>query len=313
MTGTKKYCSICKNSIKKNKKNIFDTRFGIDGLYHFYHCSKCDLLILANRPKSNRERELYEKYYNYPNQNVNEKYTFIKLNFFNSILYKIWMLIDGDICFHAKKGNGKLLDVGCNEGIGLAFYEKNGFDVEGLEINTYAAQVARNNGFFVNFGNIETFEREKYFDIVVLSNILEHADSPLKVLSQAYRLLKQSGELWISTPNANSIFRLLFGKYWINWHAPFHLNIFSQKALFNILNKTGFEINGIKHISPSLWISQSFISTVFSKIGHKTLQHRNPLLLGMLMIAIRFFFFPILYFINCTKKGDCIIITASKF
>lgn len=281
-------------------------------MYDFYYCDKCNLAKLGQYPTNERLKILYEENYSNGGQLHKTIYHRFKSWFFSSIFYQIWIKIDGDICFHSKNGHGKLLDIGCNDGSGLILYQKNGYNVEGLEINFQAAQFARNKGFKVFVGEVETYETDNLFDVVVLSNILEHSTAPLKVLKQSYRFLKPTGELWISTPNLNSIFRNVFGRYWINWHVPFHMSIFSNKALAISLYKAGFKIVQTKYISPSLWNSQSIVSILFSKNGKKTHQHRNPMLISALMITTKLLFFPILYLVNLTGRGDCCIVEARK-
>ena len=43
--------------------------------------------------------------------------------------------------------------------------------------------------------------REKMFDIVILTEILEHCENPEKVLAECTRILKPNGSLIVSTPN----------------------------------------------------------------------------------------------------------------
>jgi hypothetical protein len=43
------------------------------------------------------------------------------------------------------------------------------------------------------------------------------------MLVQVRRLLRPGGEVWISCPNADSLWRRVFGRGWVNWHVPFHL------------------------------------------------------------------------------------------
>ena len=306
------YCPVCSGPITPFKKGIYDTRFGVAGQFEFNHCSCCDIAIMGHMPARANLKELYETYYNHGNLGRKKRYERLKMWFLKSVLYKIWMKTDGDICFHSKIGQGKLLDVGTNEGTGLILFQNNGYEVEGLEMSSLAAQSAQDKGFIVNLSDIETYDTEKKFDIIVLSNILEHSNRPLEVLKQARRFLKPSGEAWLSTPNLHSLFRRLFGRYWINWHVPFHASIFSEKALTEILTKSGFKVKTLTHRSPSLWNAQSIISFLFSKEGKATTQHRNPLLISALMFALRLFCFPILMFINLAGRGDCIIITARR-
>jgi 2-polyprenyl-3-methyl-5-hydroxy-6-metoxy-1,4-benzoquinol methylase len=253
----------------------------------------------------------YETYYNYGG---NQKGFYVKLRkiFLDSIFYRIWMAVDGDICFHAKRGTGRLLDIGCNEGRGLQNYIKNGFFAEGLELNEKASSEARKKGFIVYSQTLGKFYPKSLYDVIVLSHVLEHLNDPQGMLTHAARLLKTGGEIWISCPNIKSWQRRLFGKYWINWHAPFHICFFSTSTMKSFLNKCGFEILKIKHTTPSLWIAQSVIAALFAKSGQINCAQRHTILLGSLIILARFAFFPILWIGNLFKQGDCITIVGRK-
>ena len=126
------------------------------------------------------------------------------------------MAIDGDICFHSRRGSGRLLDIGCNEGQGLQIYKQNGFMAEGLELNERTAAEARKRGFRVFTDSLETFHPEQLYDVVVLSQVLEHSVNPKEMLTHVARILKLDGQVWISCPNVENWQRDVFGRYWLN-------------------------------------------------------------------------------------------------
>jgi len=227
-------------------------------------------------------------------------------------MYWFWLLIDGDISFHQSKGQGRLLDIGCNEGRGLQFYKNNGFEPDGIELNSNATKCAREKGFNVHNGTIVSYSPEYFYDVVVLSNVLEHDLDPVAFLKNINKLLKPGGEIWISCPNDKSIYKSLFGKYWINWHIPFHIFQFTSDNLKFVLNKTGYQLMAKKYQTPSLWITQSLLSFLFAKKGKPTLAMRNPLLVAPLLLSIRLFLFPLLFLANVMGKGDCIVLKATK-
>jgi len=304
-------CILCGQEIAVFKKNVFDTRFGIEGYSNILQCGSCGLIQLLSSRTSDELKSLYETYYNFGG-NKDGLYAEIRNAFFASSLYRLWMVVDGDLCFHSRRGNGRLLDLGCNEGQGLHIYNKNGFTAEGLEVNERAAGEAKKRGFRVFTDPLEAFEPEKSYDVVVLSHVLEHSVKPEEMLANVARILKPDGQAWISCPNAKSLQRNIFGRYWINWHIPFHITFFSVTTLKNLLNSTGFETIKIKFATPGLWIAQSLIATLFAKKGRKNYALRSPILLGLLMFFIRTILFPLLWFGNFLGRGDCLVIEARK-
>lgn len=197
------HCLLCGVPTKVVLSNLADNRFGSEGEYCIAKCHNCGLLQTIPVPDAERLKQLYETFYNFGGEK-GTIYTKVREAFFSSIAYRSWMAIDGDISFHSHRGRGRLLDVGCNEGRGMNIYRQNGFDSEGLELNEKAAQDARMAGFTVHTQTLEEFKPDEPFDIIVLSNVLEHAPNPKEMLENVYRVLKPGGQVWISCPNSQS-------------------------------------------------------------------------------------------------------------
>lgn len=290
---------------------LFDTRFGIKTVYHNSECSCCGLEQTAPLPTADELKTLYENHYNFGGE-CNTVYTLLRELFLSSWAYRLWMMVDGDISFHCRRGKGRLLDVGCNEGRGLSLYHSNGFIAEGLELNEKAADVARQRGFTVHTQLIETFSPDTAYDVIVLSNVLEHSLDPGGMLEHIYRLLKPGGEVWISCPNNRSWLRSIFGGYWINWHVPFHVSHFSTATLDSILTAKGLTVVGTRQFTPALWVAHSIVSRLYAKSCRPTRELRNPVLIIMLIVLIRLFFFPLIWYGNSQGRGDCLVVTARK-
>lgn len=302
-------CMNCAGCLKLTVRDVFDTRFGVEGFYHIYRCADCGLEQTRPVPKLEELIRLYEEYYNFRGKN-DSSYTNLRTRLFSSVLYRIWLWLDGDISFHLSKGRGRLLDIGCNEGRGLRFYEQNGFSAEGLELNGEAARVARTAGFVVHTKLLGNFQPDQPFDVAVLSNVLEHDLNPKRMLADVRRILGTKGQVWISCPNNKSLFRSLFGRYWINWHAPFHIIHFSADTLREMLENSGFEEVSIVQETPALWVSHSLLAALFARPGKSNPKIRSPLLVIILLGLIRGIFFPVLFFANRTGRGDCLVATA---
>jgi 2-polyprenyl-3-methyl-5-hydroxy-6-metoxy-1,4-benzoquinol methylase len=306
-----KECKLCSSSLKLVINDIFDTRFGLDPLFDIAFCPSCHLGQTFPLPHFNELKTLYENYYNYAGTN-NGIYSKVRSTFLSSPFYRLWMILDGDISFHSVLGKGRLLDLGCNEGRGLGIYKKNGFEPQGLELNEKAAVKARNSGFKVFTGPLEEFQPKQLYDVVVLSNVLEHSLDPKKMLSDVSRLLRKGGQIWLSCPNFNSWQRKVFGKYWINWHVPFHLFHFSKHSLIKILEENGFEAQKVSQFSPALWFAQTIISSLLAKKGRPTSRMRDPILIALLILFFRTVLFPILCIGNLLNRGDSLVVVANK-
>ena len=304
-------CLACHAPLCKVMAGVFDTRFGIEHEYQIGRCGNCDLEQTTPLPSQGELNTLYEQFYNFSGER-NTRYTQLRATFINSFLYRIWLAIDGDISFHSASGTGNLLDVGCNEGRGLEFYKNHGYSAEGLELNGKAAEVARSKGFVVHGSTLEGFSTEKKYDVVVLSNVLEHSLNPAEMLSAIYGLLNPNGQVWISCPNSQSWLRSAFGRFWINWHVPFHVVHFSPVTLRGLLAISQFEVIEMRQETPALWVSHSIIARLFAKPGQPTMQLRSAVLVATLILLIRGLLFPLLWLGNLCKRGDCLVVVARK-
>ncbi|HVO33308.1 MAG TPA: class I SAM-dependent methyltransferase [Elusimicrobiota bacterium] len=289
----------------------FDTRFGHDARYGIARCAGCGLEQTLPRPDADGLRRLYESHYNFGAE-TGTRYTRWRERFLLSPLYRAWLTLDGDISFHCRRGRGLLLDYGCNEGRGLVLYRRNGFNVEGLEVNRRAAAVAESRGFRVTSESLADFRPAQPYNAIVLSNVLEHALDPRLMLRQVRALLAPGGELWISCPNAASWLRTLFGRFWINWHVPFHIVHFTPRSLSELLQSEGFAVRESTCETPGLWVAQSLLSRLFARQGRPTRPMRSAVWVGSLTLAARGLLFPILWLGNRLQKGDCLVFIARK-
>jgi len=290
---------------------VNDTRFGIETSYQIQKCTHCGLEQTTPLPDQTELNSLYERFYNFSGES-NTRYTRLRAKFINSFLYSFWLLIDGDISFQQKGGTGRLLDVGCNEGRGLGFFRSHGFVAEGLELNSKAADVARAKGFTVHGRTLEGFASANTYDVIVVSNVLEHSLNPAEMLRNIHRLLNANGQVWISCPNSRSWLRSVFGRFWINWHVPFHVVHFSPDTLRELLKKSRFEIVGMRQETPALWVAHSIIASLYAKPGMPTRQLRSAPLVASLILLIRGLVFPLLWLGNLTGRGDCVVVVARK-
>jgi SAM-dependent methyltransferase len=309
--ATQTGCALCSGPTGSAVGGLFDTRFGIEGEFGIVRCLRCGFEQLAPLPAPMELKHLYQRFYNFPGER-GTGYTVLRDWFFASPLYRMWIRLDGDISFHTRRGRGRLLDVGCNEGRTLKNYARNGFEAEGTELNETAAQVAREAGFAVSTAPLEEFFPASLFDVAVLSNVLEHALDPRQMLGSVERLLKPHGQVWISCPNSQSRFRAWFGKRWIHWHVPFHISHFSSQSLRRLLQENGFQEIEIRQITPALWVASSMVTRLFARPGKPTRQLRNPLLMCGLVLLCRALLFPLLYSANRAGRGDCLVATATR-
>ena len=144
----------------------------------------------------------------------------------------------------------RLLDVGCGAGFFLKAAEEIGWEAEGVEISPIASDYAQNTvKVKVLEGKLEDlYLPAEKFDLVILIETVEHLMNPLETLKEINRILKKQGILIICTPDYKSLSRLFLGKNWAVLSPEEHFSVFTQIALFRILQKAEFCVLGIRNL-----------------------------------------------------------------
>ena len=148
--------------------------------------------------------------------------------------------LEKTLLLRAKDGPS-VLDVGCATGALLAFLHDRGWRVTGVEISA-CCEYARNERK-LDVRNLPLEENkfpDESFDVVLASHLIEHLNDPRSFLAETFRILKDGGYVFISTPNISGFQARLFGGSWRS--AIFdHLYLFSARTLKRMLKEAGFK------------------------------------------------------------------------
>jgi len=143
---------------------------------------------------------------------------------------------------------GRMLEVGSASGAYLAEMAAKGWQVQGIEFSESAAAHAREAGFPVYTGSVESApDYAEPFDLVVGWMVVEHLHDPVGALSKLARWTRPDGWLAISVPNAGSSEFLLFKGAGYALHVPNHLYHFSPETLSALLDKSGWRMERVLH------------------------------------------------------------------
>lgn len=235
-------CQLCEqsNTLKLLYKRNIDKSFFLqpyaisDSDYgkhmDMYKCSSCGIIYVDTSEIS----QLISNYYASMDDGEYEQDTAVRTEAFKRILKKLKTF----------KPHGKLLDIGCATGTFLNEAKKFGFDVYGLDPSEWAVNVAKQkyNLLNVSSGFIETANFDKNtFDVIVLTDVIEHVEKPESVINKVLELLKTGGILIIVTPDINSVLAKVLGEKW--WHIrAAHLFYFSVESMTHLLGKSGFKV-----------------------------------------------------------------------
>jgi len=154
-----------------------------------------------------------------------------------------------------KSGAKKVLDAGCGEGFVIEYLKKNGqAQFMGLDIEADALEVAKEKNPQVSFQQASVYQlpfEDNSFDLVILSEVLEHLEDPSKALEEIKRVSKQYA--LISVPHEpvwrfGNMARLKYLRSFGN--TPGHINHWTRRAFIGLIS-SHFTIKEIK--TPCPW------------------------------------------------------------
>jgi 2-polyprenyl-3-methyl-5-hydroxy-6-metoxy-1,4-benzoquinol methylase len=165
---------------------------------------------------------------------------------------------------------GRLLDIGCATGTFLKLARKAGWDAQGIDLNAQSIAECKKAGLDVQRGfiNRKSFPKD-FFDIIHMSDVIEHMENPLESLKLCASFLKPGGGIMITTPNFAS-----------RWARKFqikptdHLYYFNKHTLRRIVERAGFKVlmckplnryRDLKALEYSISIDRSILSWFFFK------------------------------------------------
>jgi 2-polyprenyl-3-methyl-5-hydroxy-6-metoxy-1,4-benzoquinol methylase len=125
----------------------------------------------------------------------------------------------------------KLLDVGCGDGQLLETAGDAGWDAMGVDLSEAAIDLCRKRG--LNATCMDFFSDsldEERFDVIVMSELIEHVPEPQRFMKRAAELLRRGGILYLTTPNFGSLARRALGESWSVVH-PEHIGYFEKATL----------------------------------------------------------------------------------
>ena len=153
---------------------------------------------------------------------------------------------------------GKSLDIGTATGLFPSLLKEAGFDAEGIEFNEASAQWgSRHYGIKIMSGSLETsgVSPESY-DLITMTDVLEHTDHPLRFLDFVRSYLKPGGFMLITFPDVCSIearytnfIAGVLRRDWIRHRAcriPAHIWEFTPQTASTMFVKAGFQVRGFR-------------------------------------------------------------------
>jgi len=262
-------CPICSSDAIRESLSVYDDRYGYPGEFRLLECTRCGHVTLDHLDLSPAEvTRIYSDYYPRASIDLDNLQPHAATRSWTA-----WLEGDRSRAFRWVPENVDVLDIGCGMGQALAYFEQHGCRAYGVDPDENARRAAERFGYRITVG---LFRGDMFppasFDYVTLDQVIEHFRHPLSLLTDVATLLRPGGHCVISTPNARGWGRWLFGQRWINWHAPYHMNLFSRKSIALTAARCGFVLESAQTITPSEWLHLQWCHLVlYPRSGHKSM------------------------------------------
>jgi 2-polyprenyl-3-methyl-5-hydroxy-6-metoxy-1,4-benzoquinol methylase len=120
----------------------------------------------------------------------------------------------------------RLLEVGCGQGLFLAHAARAGWKAQGVDVLAPVVALARARGLEVFAGELAAAAfPAASFDVVTMSEVIEHIVAPVPLLREVERVLRPGGVAVLGTGNAGSWAARLRGGAWSYYRFGGHLHI----------------------------------------------------------------------------------------
>ncbi|HOV79639.1 MAG TPA: class I SAM-dependent methyltransferase [Bacillota bacterium] len=225
---------------KQHNGPVLDTVKGFDVI----ECEQCGFKHIVPIPTAEELDMIYrDEYYSTEKPLYLERYR-EDLDWWNLVYSERYDLFENLL----PPSRRRILDIGSGPGFFLLHGKERGWHTLGIEPSAQAAAHSRELGLDIleDFFNEETVHKLGCFDVVHMSEVLEHVPNPRHVLRLARLLLNLGGLLCVVVPNDyNPIQRALraacgYKPWWVA--PPHHINYFEFDSLADLFQKNGFEI-----------------------------------------------------------------------
>lgn len=130
--------------------------------------------------------------------------------------------------------NGRILDVGCGQGVALAPFREHGLRATGITLNDTDVAICRAQGFDVHKMDQSFLEfDDAEFDAVWARHVVEHSIMPYYTLTEFYRVLRPGGYLYCEVPGAGTVG---------HERNPNHYSVLGLEMWTALLERCGFRI-----------------------------------------------------------------------
>lgn len=152
---------------------------------------------------------------------------------------------------------GRSMDIGTSTGLLPSLLQHAGFEAEGIEFNGESARWGEQHfGVRIRTCTLaETGAAPASFDLITMTDVLEHTDHPLRRLREISEYLRPGGWMLITFPDISSVesryhrtlARVLHRDWlWLSCHVPFHIWEFTPATAVAMFRSAGFTVRAFR-------------------------------------------------------------------
>ena len=212
--------------------------------YDIIDCIRCGFKHIIPIPESHELEKIYsQEYYSKDEPFYIERHT-QDLSWWNLVFAERYDTFES----YLPQDRKRILDIGSGPGFFLQYGKKRGWTTVGVELSNQAVFHSRGFGLEIHQ---KPFSRELIpklgkFDVIHLSEVLEHLADPIATVRIAHDMLSPGGLLCVVAPNDYNPLQLCFQRasgsrsWWIS--PPHHINYFDFTSLNALLINNEFDV-----------------------------------------------------------------------
>lgn len=224
----------------------------------YERCRNCGFTFANPPPSDDVLAEFYNSpfYANYRSLEADRLATdrYFSVSFSNLSQLAAWIDLDR---------SARILDFGCGPGSLIALLRDvhDYRNVEGLEISAAGRALARQEHGLHVAPDIRAL-RCRYYDLVLLVEVIEHVPSPDLFLDELSGLLAPGGRIFITTDSVRNVVSRFFPAHSAHYTGPSHISLFTERAIRALLSRAGFVIERLE-AEPSAAVLGDWIASPF--------------------------------------------------
>lgn len=250
----RKLCAFCGSQEVKESKFVRPSFW--NGIRKYSYCKLCKGFTLQP-PLS--DQEMTDLYANYYNDTV--------VDGSSSNLEKKFRELEAHLAL--MDATKVVLDFGCGvDGYLPSLSTKYDVRIDGFEVSAKTIQFLQDRFPHNTFYDQATFQSSnEMYDLIVLSDVLEHLSDPKALLVSLEQKLKQNGQIWIQQPLENNLtlFTLLL-KFWaimkksdFSKSPPYHVTLGSKCSMLKLIQSSNFVVVRFR-ITETMWPASTRIN-----------------------------------------------------